>query len=183
MKSVTKIGMALFVCCLTTYQAQSQINVEAPSDSINSNQSLNISDDNSYPVNVIVGSAEIGVGLIRNQLAPNINYSLTIRNRKGYEFGLSGIAYYMFQKNESDHYDISMNHFLGASYMRIKEEGSNVGVSFRYLLKDTQNDFEGDAFMISTHHEKAKFNISPALIFSNNFKTMYPSLSVSYVIF
>lgn len=42
--------------------------------------------------------AEIGAGLIRNTLAPNLNYDLTFLTYKGYQFGISGLVYYFFSK-------------------------------------------------------------------------------------
>jgi hypothetical protein len=183
MKQIAFIFICLTTIVVNTKNAFSQIYTGNSNDSIVNCQSGEVT--HGYLSNSITlqATAEIGAGLIRTSLSPNITYDLSISNYKGHQFGLSGSSYYFFQKNENDHFDISMNHFLGVSYIRLHEKKSNIGFSIRYLLNDSRNDFQGDAFMLSTNHSTNAWRISPALIFSNNLKTIFPSITITHVIF
>jgi hypothetical protein len=89
-----------------------------------------------------------------------------------------------FQKSNEGHFNVVINHFLGVSYAHHRKGEATSGVSFRYLLNDSKNEFKGDAMMFATHHNLMNnIGISPSFIISNNFKTIYPSLSISFSLF
>jgi len=180
--------IALHIICLAgllvnTNNVFSQIYTGNPNDSIVGCQDGEVTYGYRSTAATLSLTTEIGAGLIRTSISPNITYDFSLTTYKGHQFGLSGSTYYFFQKNENAPFNMSLNHFLGLSYMRLHEKKSNIGFSMRYLIDDSRNDFQGDAFMISTNHSTAAWRISPALIFSNNFKTAFPSITITHVIF
>lgn len=175
--------ICLIVLLADTNFACAQIYTGNPNDSIVGCNSGEVTHGYKSTASTISLTAEIGAGLIRTALTPNITYDFSLTTYKGHQFGISGSSYYFFQKNESAPFDMSMNHFLGFSYMRLNKKQDNFGFSLRYLLEDPNNDFNGDAFMLSASHMTSAWRISPSLIFSNNFKTAFPAITITHTIF
>lgn len=131
----------------------------------------------------------IGLGLIRNTLAPNAELSLSLYNRRSYNakdinthVTLSVSPYFFFDRGAGGDYYVHDNWFVnfyigGASDFLIKTKLLTGGVGYLFAAK-------GDYFKGTTM--KAFLNISlnnlitisPEIIFTNDFKQIFPGITL-----
>jgi len=127
----------------------------------------------------------LGVGLVRNFLAPYAEAGITIdrQSRRPYQekynhviWGLFVSAYVMFEKNAAGDYITKPNNFIN---LRVGE-GDGISMGVGYLFSQSGNYFKGittKAFVNVTLLKKG-LTLSPEIIFTNDFKQVFPGLTL-----
>lgn len=140
----------------------------------------------------IVIDGNVGVGLAMNTLCPtaDIRILLADRWRKGdrstYSFGgISFAPYFFFGKDAVGNLQVNDNWFVnaefGAHYGKwyTGSKGDIATLGFGYLLKQKGDYFHGPTFKVFTNIKiNDRMTISPELIATNNFKQIFPGLTL-----
>ena len=141
---------------------------------------------------VITGTFAVGAGLVRNKIAPNLNFGLSLNIRKpgtndDYKmYGVHASPYYFFNKQYDGKYRTYISWFINASYGNIYSSKSDskfneVSFGLGYLINP-----DGAIFQKQT--VKGFFNfvfrnnlaISPEVIATNNFRNIIPAVSFRF---
>lgn len=141
---------------------------------------------------VITGTFAIGAGLVRNKIAPNLNFGLTFNKRKpglNYDYKMYGVyasPYYFFNKQPDGKYRTYISWFINACYgntygLKSDSKFNEVSFGLGYLINP-----DGAIFQKQT--VKGFFNfvfrnnlaISPEIIATNNFRNIMPAVSFRF---
>ena len=125
----------------------------------------------------------IGLGYYRDQFVPDLGSKLSIHmyDRLGNDWMEYGVLYtrqYFFSRNESNDYDLDANGFL-TGFWKIKtaSEGE-FGVGIGGLIHRQGDFYEGSTWKLSLYSQgaNAAVTFSPEIIFTNDFKDVFPAL-------
>ncbi len=132
--------------------------------------------------------AGIGMALIRNTLAPELSLGLDFNFRDKFnqprsKFGLLLNNYYLFERDSEGGFHTDLNTFLKGYYainLFGGEEPIWTGLGIGYLVANNGGYFKGDTYSLSAsfHKEKRKLNIGGDLIFTDNFKSVFPLVKI-----
>lgn len=125
---------------------------------------------------------DIGLGILRNELSPNLYGSLRFFFNE-HQLGFNLISYFTFNKNNSDNYRTFRSTFIGIEYLKHQKNHVNKGFGFNYLKEDEEDIFENSTFMFMVIYELKYINIRPTLLVTDNFNTAFPMVTVSFSIF
>lgn len=144
--------------------------------------------DVSYKTNdVIVLSAGIGSGWVKNTFVSDVNFRL------GFTFGNKGMFKNTYAIDYSMMYDFSesndnkfyeLNHFLSVSWEHNFSNNPNenkwYGFSFGYLVNRNNDFFKDNTFKIGINKKiNDTFIIKPELYFNDFFKNVHPGIRLS----
>lgn len=141
--------------------------------------------------NTLSVDVNIGAGLIRNMVAPmtqeGIRYTRHTKwNHKNYDFfSVFASQYFLFEKDASGNFLVKDNWFINADVGSVYD-GNEVGwlgkkVSFGvgYLVVNKGDYFKNNTFKVFTDLQVVqRFTIVPELIFTNNFKQIFPGITL-----
>ena len=132
----------------------------------------------------------VGAGLVRNTIAPMGEIGLTYTNHRAYRnddyftfMSLSMTPYFFFDRSADGQFFIKDNWFANfqigspGDLLGLKTKLLTMGVG--YLVVENGNYFKGPtmkAFM--TLRLKEAVTISPEIIFTNNFKQIFPGITL-----
>lgn len=133
----------------------------------------------------------IGAGLIRNDVAPmgEIGAQFTSHqklNHKNHDyFRISATPYFLFDKDSEGNSLVNDNWFLNADVGSVYDGneatwlGKRVSFGVGYLVKNKGGYFKNNTFKVFTDLEVVRgLTICPELIFNNNFKQIFPGITV-----
>ncbi len=144
---------------------------------------------------MLVGNASIGVGLLRNTLAPMAELYLELQDRwkwkhsnqdRYYSFyRVSASPYFLFDKNAKGEYTVNDNWFVNAE-IGTEYDNKTFGVQSRrasigcgYLFGPKGGYFQNTTFKVFTNIEiLPKVTLSPELIITNDFKQVFPGITL-----
>lgn len=128
-------------------------------------------------------SGGIGLGFYRDRFVPDINFKLAVGfpDRLGnpdLQFGLFYTQQYFFDKNAEQEYNLSVNGFLSAFFSKRFRNDYKIGVGAGKLLQQNGDFYQGETYKFSLYTQKrnSKINLTPELIFTDNFKKAFPAL-------
>lgn len=124
----------------------------------------------------------IGIALIRNQISPSLNIGLKVVY-DNHVFIPHYRSFYFFEKNPSNNFDMYIYSFWGLKYLYQIDEFNAKGLGISYLTKDSRNHFQKNTFLFSYIREIKGLQITPSLICTNNFKTVFPSITIGFKLF
>lgn len=133
----------------------------------------------------------VGVGLLRNTLAPTADLGLQIvRNRRKYDpktsntYGLYFQPIFLFEKNSSGNYITNTNGFVNVRFgEQTNEEGCKRPITRAfgagYLILNKGDYFKKNTFKVFMDLQLNKdIRISPELIITDNGKQVFPGLTL-----
>jgi len=141
----------------------------------------------------LVFNLRMGVGLVRNQLSPmadlmlqfkhHLNFS---RDRQFLIAGLTAAPYFFFSQNAEGKYNTQINWFLNADIGAIGLTSNSRPFSMNsltagvgYLLQPDGKIFNGTTMKAFVNVGlKSNLTISPELIFTDNFRQVFPAFTV-----
>ncbi len=139
-----------------------------------------------YELDMISLFFNTGAGLVRDKLVPEIGAGVALlRNRNGRRyFGLTGSMHYFFDRRDDGGYKMFINTFvtleLAQSFGREGKLWQKVGVG--YLVSEQGGYFGPNTFKLSLDlagkPRHGTLHLIPELIFTDNFKTIFPGLRV-----
>lgn len=141
--------------------------------------------------NTFTMGVNIGAGLIRNTVAPLGELSMqfskyTKWNHKNYDyFKVSVTPYFLFDRDAQGNYLMNDNWFLNLDIGSVYESnagrwlGKKASTGISYLVVNKGGYFRNNTFKLFTDLEVvSRFTISPEIIFTNNFKQIFPGITV-----
>ena len=151
-----------------------------------------VSLDNSYAIvrDQLTMNTYIGVALVRNMLSPTaslgINFSHLQKhdNSTSYIYGVYAQPYFLFDKKADGSYATLTNWFLNAEFGASSQSSSKflrgtMGVG--YLLKPDGYNFKNTTMKAFLNYTfKNGINLSPEVIFTDNFHNVFPGFTMSY---
>jgi hypothetical protein len=127
-----------------------------------------------------------GAGLVRDKLVPEIGLGVALlQNRRGTRyFGLTGSMHYFFDRLEDGKYKMSINTFvtleLAQTFSREGKVWQKVGIG--YLVSEQGGYFGKNTFKLTLDlagkPRHGALHLIPELIFTDNFKTIFPGVRV-----
>ena len=143
-------------------------------------------DENSGGFNI-----DVGASLVRNTITPTFNFNLHYYQDNKYKFQLGTFTNFFFERDTSKKYKTYPNTFVKLEMFWKKQnkkdthkfdDSSWSGFGAAYLL-DSQGDyFEGPTFKIYHIVGLTKGTvISIELIITDNFKTYFPGLTITFL--
>lgn len=133
----------------------------------------------------------IGVSLIRNTITPSVHINLDYNNNDDWQIGLNTASYYFFEQtfkaDNSKNYNMYINTFLNAEFSfhgffsNSKSNDKNWnGIGIGYLIGKSGDYFNGSTAKIYYVAEYKHIAIVSELIFTNNFKTVFPGITILF---
>jgi hypothetical protein len=140
---------------------------------------------------VIEVNGGVGVGLVKNTLSPMGDIGIEINKRwsgspyNNYSFlRLSSTPYFFFDNGTPGKTFVQDNWFVNleaGNENREKKTRVSFGVGYLYSVKG--NYFQKETFKGFVNIRMAGFTLSPEFIFNDNFKQIYPGLTVKLCTF
>jgi len=124
-------------------------------------------------------NANIGIGLIKDKIYPNLYLRIGIYYNE-YQFGVNGSSYFLFKQTATDNFEIFRNSFIGIELLKLRKEKSNMGIGISYLAEDELESFSNTTLKLSLINEIKYITILPELIFTDNFKIVFPSVTINF---
>ncbi len=136
-------------------------------------------------VDYISSDGNIGVGLVRNMLAPYAELGLTWQKQRRMltnevytqmKLRMFVSVYAMFEQDAAKEYRMTDIMFANASI----GEGDGVSMGLGYMISKPNNYFKGmtGKMFLDVRLLKKGLTLSPEVIFTNDFKQVYPSLTL-----
>lgn len=130
---------------------------------------------------------KIGVGNVRQSFAPTIDFRLFYTNSKNFKIQTSFQSYFFFERQLNREYNMFTNSFVSLSFLKYREKNTWSGVSVSYLVGRNGNYFKGTTMKLGlpVEIEKKYFSalnliICPEVWFTNDFKTVFPGISIRF---
>jgi hypothetical protein len=143
---------------------------------------------------------KIGVGMIRDKVSPMIEVLIGVNfweNKKPAfwkNFQVGWQPYFSFERGSDGNYLINRNDFVYLAFgktfdsrgIKSQEESNfldlkNWRVGLGYLVRQEGNYFQGNTYKLFFQTRiKSKISIMPELIFTNDFKQIYPSITIQF---
>jgi len=133
----------------------------------------------------------IGIGVVKNGIAPFASVGLGYSGHLGYGVMLSVTPYYFFS-NEGEKYSVLQNTFLDASFFVSTINNNrtiNIGVGAGYLIQRNGNYYDKNTSRIFLTFDpfgrrSSIFGITivPELIISGFFKKAYPGVGIRFLL-
>lgn len=140
---------------------------------------------------MIIITGNIGLGVIRDRISPFAEIKLQLskpwsglKNARSV-FGISATPYFLFEKRADGNYTTHANWFLNAEignvsnglFDGLKIKSFTIGAG--YLLKPTDKIFNGKTAKAYLNIGLDKgFQIAPEIIFTDNFRQMFPGITL-----
>ena len=127
-----------------------------------------------------------GAGLIRNQLVPKLSPTIALK-RKRMEYSVTYDLNYFFERQENRQFKLYMNNFLDFGVgTKLFNRPENVDVyqklTIGYLIYAKGDYFGKNTFKLSYSYPitNKAIRLMPELYITNNFKTIFPGISVNF---
>lgn len=124
-----------------------------------------------------------GVGLVRNELSPTFHINIGYSHANRYEANVNTSSYFFFEKGTDGKYNINRNTFLNAEFILNFSPLNNSlkswnGVGFGYLIEARGGYITEPGFQLYYKRKFRFFSVMPAIIFDDNFKDVWPSITI-----
>ncbi len=136
-------------------------------------------------------NANVGAGVVLNTVAPFAEFGASLisqwlRGTRTYSFyKMFASSYYFFERDAAGNISVKDNWFINASVGTNWGKaapgwvGHNADFGVGYLVSQKGNYFKSTTFKVFTDIRLANgINLSPEFIFTNNFKQIYPGISL-----
>jgi hypothetical protein len=180
--SKLKVFSVLLLNILYINICSAQIITDNPNDSITNCNTGEVTYGEKTHKGGINFDTPIGTGLIRNQLSPTLKLGLRLVY-DNHIFIPNYTTYYLFEKNLIEKFEVYSYTFLGLHYLYQIDNENAKGLGISYLTNDSRNHFQNNTLMFSYINETKFLQIIPSLICSDNFKKVFPSLTINYKLF
>ncbi|WP_462252701.1 hypothetical protein [Ekhidna sp.] len=135
--------------------------------------------------NIEITFLGIGLGYYRDRFVPDLGSKIAfnIHDRLGnewLEFGFLYTQQYFFSRDtESSDYDLDLNGWLNG-YGKLNFGKTKVGLGIGSLIHRDGDFFQGSTWKLSIYadDDNSNFSFSPELIFTDDFKSVFPALRV-----
>lgn len=129
-------------------------------------------------------SAGVGLGFYRDRFIPDLNFKMAfnIPDRLGntnLSFGALYTQQYLFQQDVDGTYpNADINGFLSGFFNVEFQEKAEVGIAAGMLIHRDGDFYKGGTYKFSLFAQKkdSKFDFTPELVFTNDFKQAFPAL-------
>ncbi|MEO9483493.1 MAG: hypothetical protein ABJG47_08620 [Ekhidna sp.] len=129
-------------------------------------------------------SAGVGLGFYRDRFVPDLGFKLgfNLPDRYGNIKVQTGLIYtqqYLFTgSSEISTSEPDLNGFLTGFFNLKYGNGNEVGVGLGYLIHSEGDFYSGRTFKLSlfSQRSESKFNFTPELVYTNDFKQAFPAL-------
>ncbi|MEM6816608.1 MAG: hypothetical protein AAF600_19835 [Bacteroidota bacterium] len=133
-------------------------------------------------------SAGVGLGYYRDRFVPDWGSKLAFQmhdrlGNKWLEFGFLYTQQYFFERDTENDYDLDLNGFL-TGFWKIHAGGMEYGIGIGSIIHREGDFYEGDTWKLTLHglygqkKKSLKFTYTPELIFTNDFKQVFPALRI-----
>lgn len=128
----------------------------------------------------------LGIGVIRNMLAPMAELGIEINDRwsivrgKNSFIRASATPYFFFEKGLGNNIIVNDNWFATLEFGTQKgDKRSSVGIG--YLFAEKGNYFQNaTGKLFATYTLSKRVSLCPEIIFTNNFKQVYPGVTIRF---
>jgi hypothetical protein len=168
------IFCALLLLCCVSYPAFSQFESETTpvSEGIDSVKKINLL---IYP--------GFGLGLFRNELAPQFFINIGINHKERYEVNLNTNSIFFFERGDDKNYHIYRNTFLNGEFLlnfspfnRTVKNWNGIGIG--YLIESKGQYFRETTMMVYYKRRLRYFALMPGVIIADDFKEVFPVISI-----
>jgi hypothetical protein len=132
-----------------------------------------------------------GAGLIRNTITPLLQISLNYTNKDSWGVSLNTASYFFFEQtlkvDNTKDFSMYINTFLNAEFLfrgffdNSKNNTKNWnGIGIGSLIGRRGDYFTGTTAKLYYIFEYEHITITTELIFTNNFKTVFPGISIVF---
>ena len=138
----------------------------------------------------VVLSVGIGIGVVKNGIAPFASVGIGYSGRSGYGVMLSVTPYFFFS-NDGEKSSVLQNTFLDASFFVSTNNISTINIGAGYLIQRNGNYYDKNTSRIflafdplGTYRRSASIfgiTIVPELIISGFFKKAYPGVGIRFL--
>ena len=124
-----------------------------------------------------------GVGLIRNELSPSFHINIGYSHANRYEANVNTSSYFFFEKGSDGKYSTKRNTFLNLEFLLNFSPLNNThkswnGIGVGYLIEARGEYITEPAFMIYYKRKFRYFSVMPGIIFDDNFKDVWPTVTI-----
>lgn len=171
--------ISVLICLLVVFGGFSVLaQDDENSESISASAGLDSSRNNRFLI-----YPGFGVGLIRNELAPAFHINIGFNHRDRYEGNINTSSFFFFEKGDNSKYNIHRNTFLNAEFLLnfsplSKSLRNWNGLGVGYLIESRGGYFSETTMMLYYKRKLRLFSITPGLIFDDNFKDVWPVISI-----
>ncbi|MDI1354974.1 MAG: hypothetical protein PSX36_08650 [bacterium] len=138
----------------------------------------------------ILFNVGVGASLIRYTLSPSFHYGFCFSHAEKWQAGLNADSYFFFEQtlkaDNSKDYHTYINTFVNAEFL-LKGffdvvDGENIwyGLGLGYLVGRSGDYFFGNTAKLYFVTKFKHVTITEDLIFTNDFKTFFPGLSLQF---
>ena len=126
--------------------------------------------------------AGLGLGYYRDQFVPDVSYKASFNfldpfDNVKYQFGLLYTQHYVLTREAEGEYDLSLNGFLNAFWVKHFSKDYSYGLGFGYLIHKQGNFFKGNTYKISFYTRgSSRTSFTPELVFTDGFRQAFPAL-------
>jgi hypothetical protein len=174
-KAILILGM--FFYSLSVF---AQFEVETPSPAV-----ISEGIDSTKKKTTILVYPGFGVSLVRNDLAPVFYISVGFNHMERYEANINTSSFFLFERDIDKNFKVYRNTFLNAEMLvnfspfnRTVRNWNGFGVG--YLIESKGQYFRETTMMIYYKKRLKHFAIVPGILFADNFKELFPVISVKF---
>ena len=133
--------------------------------------------------NQIEFSLGFGGSLVRNDIAPTFHINLGFRHKEFYEANINTTSVFFFSQGDNGKYRVYRNSFINAEFMlnfnMLSKSMTNWnGMGVGYLVEARGRYFSETAMQLYYKRKFRYFSVMPALIFDDNFKDVWPMITI-----
>lgn len=143
------------------------------------------------------GFPAIGVGLVRNQITPVMDFNVMLRwktSKHDFKIG-PGISVNYFFEKDSNGYHVFPNTFGKIEFFMKRENSAKIlsdstknnsnsnrwfSIGVSYLLDASGDYFNGTTVKLFWTYDLGKVNLSPELIITDDWKTFFPGIKITF---
>lgn len=124
-----------------------------------------------------------GGALVRNDIAPTFHINLGFRHKEFYEANVNTTSMFFFDQSDNGKFRVYRNTFVNAEFMlnfsMLSKNVSNWnGGGIGYLIETRGRFFSEPAMQLYYKRKFRYFSVMPALIFDDNFKDVWPMITI-----
>lgn len=150
------------------------------------NKNLKTESDTVKNKNQLEINPRIGAALVRNTISPSLNLGLSLEMKK-FQTRVSFSSYYFFERSPDKKFTLYDNYFVEGEFLFLNEidlanhyvkhwTGGGIG----YLIDGYGGYFPGTTLKVYFIEKFRYFQIRSELYFTNDFKIIFPSLSILF---
>jgi hypothetical protein len=124
-----------------------------------------------------------GAALVRNELAPVFHINIGYNHKNRYEANFNTSSYFFFSKGSNSDFHVHRNTFLNAEFLlnfsplsKSLKNWNGLGVG--YLVEARGGMFTETTTVVYYKRRYRFLSVMPGLIFDDNFKDVWPVISV-----